>query len=272
MRRNLLLLLPLLACVPALAQTTCQELVPKIMDASGLNQQLAAVPTIMRETTSSAFDREGSMPVDAKRELESLMDNAFDIHRVSTNISTKLVASCEPKAYAAVLSDLQSPLAQKMVQLELEPLSSPEAAKRLQHYVASFPMQSPRESRMDLIYKMMDATKEAETETDEVIQLTLTMTRTAFNYSPSQNEIDTVRQQTLEKMRDITAARMYYLFRSASDQELQQLIAMQSKPETQKINRDAANAMLYAFQQEAVDLGGKMKKVVHDERVKHVGE
>lgn len=271
MRRYLLLLL-LLACLPALAQTRCQELVPKIMEASGINQELTSVPTIMREMSSSAFDREGSMPADAKHELEALLDHAFDADRISRNIRTKLVADCEPKAYAEVLTDIQTPLAQKMLQLELEPLSSPEEAKHLQRYIASFPMQSPRESRMNLIYKLMDTTKAVETETDEVIQLTLIITRTGFNWSPTQNEIDNARQETRARLREVTVARLFYLYRTASDQELEDLIAMQAKPVTQKINRDLDNAELYAFSQEAVGLGAQMKKVVHDERVKHVGE
>lgn len=267
--RRILLLLPLLACLPALAQTTCQELVPKIMEASGLNRQLAMVPEAMRQVSETQMDREGAMPVDAKRELQSILLHAFDVDRISGNVRAKLVASCEPKAYAAILADMQTPLALKMKQLELEPMSSPEAIQRLQRYIASFPMQSPRESRMNLVYKLMDTTKEAETSTDEALQVTVLMTETAFNVRPSKEQIEETRAEMLSRIRDVETARTYYIYREASDQELQQYTTMLATPEAQELNRDTAKALLFAFTQEATGLANQVKKVVTEARLKH---
>lgn len=269
MRRSLLLVFLLLACLPAFAQTTCQELVPKIMDASGLSRQLAMVPEVMRQLSATQLDREGAMPVDAKRELQSMMLHAFDVDRLTEDVRTKLVASCEPKAYAAVLADMQTPLALKMRAMEFEPLSSQESIAHMQRYIASFPMQSPRESRMNLVYKLMDTIKEPETSTDEALQVILVMTRTAFNVSPSKEQLAETRAEMLGRIRDVTTARTFYIYRTATDDELQQYIAMLATPQAQRLNRDTDKAQLFAFTEEATGLANQLKKVVTEARLKH---
>jgi hypothetical protein len=269
MRRSLLVLSVVLACLPAFAEPTCDELVPKIMDASGLNQQLALIPEAMRQMAEAQLDREGSMQVDTKHALQNAMVQAFDVDRISRNVRTKLVASCQAAPYAAVLTDMQSPLAQKMLQMEVEPFSSPEATKRMQRYIASFPMQSPRESRMTLIHKLLDVTKEAELSTDEALQVTVTMTETAFHVSPSKDQLAQARAEMLSRIQEVLVARMYYIYRTASDEELQQYTAMQATPAAQRLDRDAAKALLYAFTQEATGLAVKLKTIVGDAKVAH---
>ena len=267
--RRALVCFVLLSSVSAFAQSTCRELVPKLMDASGLTRSLALLPEAMREMTEAQLDREGSMPVDTKRALEDVMTHGFDVDRITRNTTSKMLSSCDASAYAAVLADMQSPLGQKMVQLQLDPMSSPEATTRMRHFIAAFAMQSPRESRLNLIHDLMDTTKEAEISTDEALQVTLTMTRTAFNVSPSADQVDAFRQEMLSRIRDVMVARYYYIYRSCTDDELQQITVMEATKPVQRFNQDVAKALLFAFSEETTDLAGKLKKIVNDEKVKH---
>ena len=197
------------------------------------------------------------------------MLKAFDVDRLTTTMRAKLVASCHADAYAAVLAEMQTPLALKMRELEFEPLSSPETIKSMQRYIASFPMQSPRESRMNLIYKFMDTTREAETSTDEALQVVVVMTHTAFRTSPSKEQLAEARAEMLSRIREITKARTYYIYRTASDEELQQYTTMLATPAAQQLNHDVEKALVFAFTQEATDLAEQIKKVATEEKVKH---
>jgi len=268
MRRIVLLFLTFVS-PSAVAQPTCDELVPKLMDVGGINQALAALPEGMRVVTSAQLEEPGSMPVEMKRELESVMLHAFNMERLTRNVKTKLAESCDAATFAAVLDQMQSPLGQKMLQLEIRQVSSPEEGKRMQRYIASFPMQSPRETRMRLIRRLMDATKAAETFNDQVVNITSLMLETGLNSAPSKEQLAAFRAELLPRVQQFMEAQMYYIYRSVSDEELEQYIAIQSSKPEQRFTNDEAKALLYAFSEETVELATKIRKVALEQKAKH---
>jgi len=155
-----------------------------------------------------------------------------------------------------------------MLQREMQPLSSPEEVKRMQRYLMSFPMQSPRESRLALIRRLMETTKVAESSTDQAVSISAASVQAISNVTPSKEQIADVRNDILPRLQELLEAKMYYTYRTATDEEMEQYIVMQASKPQQRFTQDEEKALIYAMTQEAVDLGVKLRKVALEQRAK----
>lgn len=269
--RKIVLLTVLLLAVPftVSAQSTCTELVPKVMDATGMTEGIADFPTMIQAVLADQMDRESSMLVDAKRAFESSVKNSFDVPRVTRNTKAKLMASCDATLYAAALQQMQSPLAQKMTQLELLPDTNPEERRRMQRYVASFAMQSPRESRMALIRRLIAAEDAAETYANNSVQLRIITDEAVTNTKVTKEQAAQLRAEALPGAQQMLEAKMYYIYRSVPDEELAQYIVLASTKEQKRITHDTDNALLFAASHEFASLGAQLRKIVLDMKAEH---
>jgi hypothetical protein len=249
----------------AAAQSKCDELVPKLMEISGINGSFANMSASAQSLTEALFDREGSMPAKAKHAFEDVVAKGLNGERMGNNVESRLKSSCDAALYNTALEQMQSPLGQKMLQMEIAIAATPEAAKRMQRFVGSFSMQSPRESRMALIRDLMVATKVVDFFADNNLAVSTEMLK-AVKAAPTQEQVAELRGELVPKVQEFTEAEMYYAYRSASDEDLKQYAEMQSSKAGQRFNQDVAKAFLYATKIEAADLGTKLAKVVAEQR------
>lgn len=271
MRRLLLFAAALLLASPLFAQQTCAELVPKIMEASGLNASLDTMPDAMRQATQNFSTREGNIDVAKKRAFEDILLHSFDKDRMAKNIHAKLLASCDPVAYSTALEQMESPLGRKFKAMELQPHSTPEEGVKMQRFVASFPMQSPREARLRLIQNLMDTTGLVNKYATLSLTVSSEMAR-IIRTAPTSQQMEMAREQLIPMIQQATEAETYYTYRSASDQELQQYIAMQASKNHQRLGEDVYKALLAAVVIEADDMAHNLKARVVDAKAMHEGE
>jgi len=239
------------------------------MDAGGMTQAIDGFPTMIQAVLADQMDREGSMLVDVKRAFESSVKNSFNAPRVTRNTTARLMATCDATLYATALQQMQSPLAQKMTQLELLPDTNPEERRRMQRYVASFAMQSPRESRMALIRRLIDAKDAAETYANNSVQLGIITDEAVTNTKVTKEQAAQLRSAALPGVQQMLEAQMFYIYRSVPDEELAQYIALASTKEQKRITRDTDNALLFAASQEFASLGAQLRKIVLDMKTEH---
>lgn len=270
--RRILLPLLLLISVAAVAQTTCDELVPKLMEVTGTNQALAVTPAIMQGAAAVLLNKEGSMRVDTKHALQAVLSNGLNVERLSKNIQRKLMSSCDPSLYAASLEKLQSPLGQKMREMELRPISSPEEGKRMQRYLSTWEMQSPRDSRMQVIRRLLRTTGATDTYVDQIMEIRTVMLEAGLQTYLPKEQLAVFRQELMPRVQEAMEAQMYYLYRGATDEELEQYITLQATKPMQRLTQDEARALLYGFSQEMVEFATKVRKVVLDQKAKQEGE
>jgi len=207
------------------------------------------------------------MPLEAKREIRDVLVHYVNVDRMTSNVKAKLRSSCDAAAYGEVLSQMQSPLGQKMLKMELG--VDPERMKR---FAASFSMQSPRESRMRLIRALVSETKAVDTWADDEMIVMAHLLEAVRPEGVTKDQLSELREQFISHAQPYAEAIAYYIYRPASDEELEQYASMQDTKAYKRFNGDMAKAFAYSTSVEAGDLEVKLKKVVSEIRAKRAAE
>lgn len=227
----------LVATEPALALQSNQRddadaVIEQVMKLSGSNEQLEQLPTIME----AGFEQQRPAGVsDAEHErLKSIVRDTFSTSRMQLATANALRKEYDAKRFDALLKLLNTPIARKMSDLELA-AATPQIQQELMQYAASLNAAPPAPQRLELIVKLMGAMSSVEAMVNIQAQSVEAMARAMDPILPPEQRlkpgqleqmIKEMRTQATPGAQQFLTLHNLYTYRSASDAELQEYLAL----------------------------------------------
>ena len=268
--RKLLIFLLLSYTTVTAAQQTCQQLVPPLMEADGVNDSLSGFPEIVKQSTDAQLAKDPDLTADQKASVDSALDRGINPQHLHSNIQQLLIQSCDAKAFGAVLQQLQSPLSKKMRTEEAQ-ASTPQGAREMQDYVSNLPQHPPSGSRLQLLHELDAATKGSDFYADMIVAVSRAMAAGLSGHEPSKGELAELRSEVSQTASNQMIAMSVFIYRNVSDEELTQYVAMYKTAPFQTFNAALSKAFLQGISEEMTHVGQEIKKAL-DQQHKPTGK
>jgi hypothetical protein len=257
MRRSCILFVVFFASM-GFAQT-CVELIPKLMETSGLNRSLRSTTETFKEHITDRQDQ-GSMLLEDRQKLLKALDESFDVSRINNSVKQGLLAKCDAKSATEAIRQLQSPLAQRMLKMEAD-AEIPENSLKMDRYIRAMYLQTPHTNRVKLVDGVLDANGYADLLANAVMDITIEMRFAPATTRPPKGQIEqmkaTIRAHTLH---DVESA-MMFIYRSATDEDLKEYVALLHSPELKSFFKQTNELYVSALQSEASSFAAQLRKI-----------
>ena len=238
---------------------TCVELVPKLMETSGMNRSLMSTTETFKDRITDRED-EGSMLVQDRQKLLKALNGSFDALRINDIVRQGLIAKCDSKSTAEAIRQLQSSLAQRMLKLEAD-VETPENSARMRRYVRAMSLQTPHTSRVKLVDGVLDATGYADLLADAVMDISVEMLSAPTTTRPPKGEIDQMKAKMRAQTLHNVESAMMFVYKNASDEELTEYVALLHSPELKSFFKQSNELYLSAIKSEAASIAAQLRKI-----------
>ena len=259
--RKLLAFLILSYATVTVAQQTCQQLVPPLMEADGVNDSLSGFPEIVKQSIDAQLAKDPNFTADQKTSLDGAMDRGINPQRLHSNVQQLLVQGCDPKGFADVLQQLQGPLPKKMRVAEAQ-ASTPQGAKEMQDYVSTLQQHPPSASRLQLLHELDAATKGSDFYADMIVAVSRAMAVGLNGHEPSKGELAELRSEVSQTASNQMIAMSVFIYRNVTDEELTQYVNMYKTAPFQTFNAALSKAFLQGISEEMANVGQEIKKAL----------
>jgi hypothetical protein len=279
-----LLLILILIVFQLIAFTVClnakqhdkRALTSKVMELSGMNDQIRQIPAFVQIGVSS---RKGSTPPDLYNILEPEIVKAFQPEKILKGISREIENKLNLRTLQDVLTWLESPLGQKITAIEVSN-STPEALQGMKEFAALMQKTPPPKKRSDLVKRFNRATKPAEWIVEIQISSILALT-TAMNSSlpkekranPAEirKKIEQLRPKAQKEAESNSVMGSLYAYRTLTDEEFQRYVVFAESTSAKRFHHVFLNALKNEMQMVCLkigkSLGEKIEKLPLEQEV-----
>lgn len=241
-------------------QTDKKTLTERIMERSGMNEQIRQLPTVASSILSQS---KGKVPLEIFNMIERETVKALDPEKILKEVSRQVEKNLNRKSMEGVLTWLDSDLGKKITAME-KVGSSAEGLRGMEEYVKSLTKTPAPKSRQDLVQRFIKATHYAEMFADITISMTLTM-GTAVNLAlprGKQKDANVIRKQVEELRPKIEEEAQrtgllssLYIYRQLKDEEFQRYVEFAESKNGKIYHQVTFSALRDAMKRVSADLG-----------------
>ena len=265
----LFLLLTLFSTMPLAAvnsETNVENeqgaVIERVLHRSGLIQQLAQLPQIVQ----AEMDRQ---PLPDATEEEAQRFKAIFVQAVAPSsmqaaVTQHLHSQYDAPKFKAMLDLLDTSLARKMTAFEVE-ASTATAQQAMLDFANSLSATPPSAERVKLAEKLIDVAGGLDTVLAMQLGIAEAMMRAMVPFMPPEEDVseaklaevlNQIRMQMTEPMTNYLMVSVFFTYRQATDEELQQYIAMYESDTGQWMTTLFNGALVHSFKV-AADVMGK---------------
>ncbi len=241
-------------------QSDKKTLTKKIMEKSGINDQVRQLPLIASSVLSQSKDK---LPSEIFSALERETAKAWDPEKLLREISDRVEKDLDIKIMEEVLTWLDSDLGKKITAVE-KANTTPGIMQAIEEYGNSLKKTPPAKKRIDLVQRLSEAENSVKTLVDMKISMTIAML-TAINPSlpkEKQADLNIIRKQLKElrpKIEEETRAQemqgKFYIYRTLKDEELQRYVEFAESESGKRYNTVTIGAFIDGMERGSSDFG-----------------
>jgi hypothetical protein len=241
------------------------EVIAQIVAASGMDELLEQLPGIV----SMGFDQQPPPPVEQEAfyRLKATMLQSFDPANTKPALVRFIEKRYDAQRYAEVAAMLDSPLSKKMTALGLQ-ASTPEAMQEMMQFANSM-LSQPSPQRLALVERLDKAQQSTESMVDIQMMMPSAMMKNMNRIVPADKKIADdeivqmlaqMREQSLPQARQFIQLNTVYMYRSVSDDELEEY--------TRLVESDTGQYLTTLLRDASLNLFDNISMVIAD----HVGQ
>ena len=207
---------------PALA---CDEQIRVVLELSGVKPALALISEGIKAGVNREQAKDRKLTKKQAAELAETLHRALDPGLVERDLQAVMRRDCDPERLAAAAQSMRLPLFAKVIDQELA-AAHPSAEKKMERYFKGLEKRPPSPERVDLLRRLDEATASAEIDTE----LRLVMIGLLVGGEPrdeaARAQLDQLRSQMLPRVREEFLAKGLYAYRTLTDRELADYVAL----------------------------------------------
>lgn len=235
----------------------CGALTAQALELSGMNEFVEQLPAIFEEYARDKMEEDAASPEEQEKFLAA-MQGVFDPEVVSAGLRTALERECEPAVMQSAVASLDSPLAQKMRKLEAA-AGTAEGAQRLEEFAGNLPGNPPEAGRLQLVRRLDEISGASEFQADMTIAMLQGMAEGFGQEKQAAEQLPTVRRDLFPVVRASVLVTMLFSYQEASDQELNDYIALYESEPLQRFTRTVTQAFNAAVKGQAKEAARRLK-------------
>jgi len=262
MRKGMISLLLAITAVSAPAQEQCSSLVHRALETYGCIDALKAYPAQLQRQINGQLERNRSMSEEDRKRVSEAISRNTSSDRLIQSVETRLSDGCNPAELESFLTEIRSPLVQKMRAFEAAP-QTPETSAQLEKNFSANEAQPPSETRKKLIQELMDATDTTNVMVNTIVETSRGMVE-GMGAPPAESEqIAHMRQRIHDNTAMQMTNMMLAIYHDATDDELRQYLELQQKPQFRHFNASFSEAMIAGMGLQARSAGAAMREVLN---------
>jgi hypothetical protein len=241
---------------------SCENLVDLLMDASGITSvslgdpaNYASAPGLERLSSSQRAD------------VIAIIRKQFNISVVEADIHQGMLNQCDPVNYAAVLDTLHSPLAVRMIRLEIS-ATTPSATRQNKIYVARMEEHPASQERIAMLERLDRASGTSDFVIDMAMSVASSTASAITGRSFSQSQLDAALERIAPQVRQALLMGWVALYRSVSDDDLQQYARLWESEPLRQFSEMSKAVALEAAEMRASAAGAELRGYVDAERAR----
>lgn len=241
-------------------QTDKKTLTEKIMERSGMNDQIRQLPIVTSSILSQSKDK---VPLEIFNMIQRETMKVLDPEKILKEISRQVEKNLDLKSMEGVLTWLDSDLGKKITAIEKAGATA-EGIRGMEEYVNSSGKTPAPKGRQDLVQRFSKATHSAEAVADIRISMTIAMFTAVNSALPreKQKDVNMIRKQVEELRPKIEeeAEKMgvlsnLYIYRTLKDEEFQRYVEFAESGDGKIYHQVAFAALRDAMKRISSDLG-----------------
>lgn len=248
-------------------QTDQDVLLTRVMQAIGLEDQLADAPAMMEAQLNA---RQGQLPPVLEAKMRQLFLEASQPETMRRSVRTSLQKQFNSEKFSAVLEQFSAPLFRKMVQCEIAG-SSPSAATALQQFTAELQQHKPSPSRVALArhFNAVTGADDLLVQTSAAITQGLATSMAAAqgvapsDMTPVEQPLEQPAAPSQRQVQEALLIRCLFTYRSVSDEEFAQYVKFYESPLGQWFTPLVNQALVHAFAEMADQAGRQLFEFVN---------
>jgi len=206
-----------------------QAHVDALMEASGLNRQLAQIPDRMR---TQFLQQKGALPEKAQERAAEILGNAFEAQSLHKLAREEIGVNYNAAHAVAVLDFLNTPLGKKVTEMEVHH-GTPAGQEEYVKFKDMLSTNKPSEARMNLVGEFNEAARLSEQGLEMVISMVMAMISGMAEFAPrekqpSEEQIkaveDRLRKQFTTMIIAETMTSLLHTYKELPDAEFKQMI------------------------------------------------
>ena len=254
-------------------QADKKALTVKIMEQSGMNEQIRQIPLVYSSVLSQ---NRSKIPPDSYSTLERETIKLFDPEKILKEMSRQIEKNLDMKAMQDVLAWLESDPGQKITAMEKDS-STPEGVKAMQESAGQAGQTPLSQKRLELVERFIRATKTVETSVDMLMSVNLAIATAHNAVLPVEKRKDPGEIKTLieperpklqEKARKNAITNNLTIYKTLKDEEFQRYVEFAESSSGKRYHEVTSGAMKESMQRICVELGKKMAALVKKLSVK----
>lgn len=249
----------------ASAEPTSSQL-NELLELSGASTQLEQLPAHM----GGGWDRLRQLDAETADRIEPIFRAAFHPDKVRPLVAAYLTSHVSSEEATQYVLLLRTPIARRMSALE-DRLASPESLREALAYLENADSMAAAVERIGVIQRLEAAARTTDSQARLLSDVTIAMVKSmAAAFPPEQRgseaEIDSARAQIETNARaqlaDMNLGLMLYIYRSATDAELEQYIELLESPPAPAMTRHLSDAFASAIEAVGSEAGIQAGKVI----------
>ncbi len=207
------------------------SVIEQIMTESGWNEMIEQLPAMV----AMGFDQQQPPPIkrDEYEKLRQVLLQVFEPERIRKTIVGHLNERYESKRFSEFLALIRTPLAKKMIALEIE-ANTPQAQQEMMQ-MGNILMGQASPGRLELARRLDEASNATETALDIQMMIFEAIMKNMNKILPQEQRVteeqlermlEQIRLQSVFPARQYTQLSIVYIYRSVSDEELRQYVKL----------------------------------------------
>lgn len=227
--------------VGAQAQQASSEDIDRLLQRSGIEHFLEALPQQVGEGLAAAIaeDPDGTaLLADSVQSLQDSANTTFASGQLAPVIRQVLERRIDADVAREVLAWLDSPLGTRLTLLE-NVASSPDFPRQLEAYMRTLPDNPPAAERLELLQELDRAANITESGIEVVLHMQLALVVAVVETLPEQQRptiaellqsLESERPAIEQMLKQVSLSSLLFTYRDVSDADLQQYIAFLGSP------------------------------------------
>jgi hypothetical protein len=262
MKRNFVLLLLVLACGLASAQTAdCDALTHQALELSGFNRSLDQMAAVM---TSDQFMHQ----VRGRESLEQfaeiyipIVKKEFNASLLRLEMQRRMAAHCDMEQMAQTVQRLQTPFVARMLALDVA-TSTPEGQEKIKRYIKIAQLNPPTDDRMDALDALDAASGSSDLVTDFTLAYLSGMMTGLGAPSEVVNQLRSRRNELKAQLQNNIALSMSVTYHGVTRVDLQQYARELAALPLKRFYGQLNKTFVEITQERALAIGQELKKAV----------
>jgi len=237
--------------------------IKEILELSGLKTQIEHIPAMIRSGLMEQEKKNKILKAVEFNYFKRIIEESYHAGDLYRTVYDYFKDHYERDRFLATLELVRSPLWKKMTQME-EEVFTPQGFKAIQKFSEKIASHLPSKKRLALVRELDYVSKTTELSVELQTSTVMVMVR-AFNAAtlPSQRVQEkqlriafrNMRSQFRRTFENISAVTYLYIYRSVSDQALEQYIQMHRSKEGRTLTQLSHSALVKAMTQAAEKVG-----------------